>query len=107
VTKAYETLSLMPLVEGYSREVVEGRAEVLGYVKDLALNNEGHVQAQDKGIDLPTALLPSALALLAQVGWCGCVRRGGCARTAALTECSGGALPPAPAFLALCSSTRT
>lgn len=66
ITKAYDMLRSMPLVDGYSGAVVAGRGQVLEFIKDAALDNEGRVAA-DKGIDLPTNLLPSALALLAQV----------------------------------------
>lgn len=55
----------MPLTEGYSQDVIAGRKELLDYLKEEALLHEGRVQR--KGIDVPIQLLPSALALLAQV----------------------------------------
>jgi hypothetical protein len=57
----------MDTLEGYSPQVMDGRVEVLNLLKESALLQDGKVQ-DHKGLDLPMRLLPSALALLAQVG---------------------------------------
>lgn len=67
ITKAYDRLVSMDTLEGYSPQVMDGRVEVLNLLKESALLQDGKVQ-DDKGLDLPMRLLPSALALLAQVG---------------------------------------
>jgi len=66
ITKAYDRLVSMETLEGYSAQALEGRVEVLSMLKESALLCDGRVQ-QDKGLDLPMSLMPSALALLAQV----------------------------------------
>lgn len=78
VTKAHDYLWTLPLTQGYSEDVVEGRRELLDNIKERALLQEGRVKQDSKGIDVPVQLLPSALALLAQVraycvhGWLRC-----------------------------------
>lgn len=67
ISKAHDVLLSMPLTDGYSSDVIAGRRELLDYLKEEALLHEGRVQQTDKGIDVPIQLLPSALALLAQV----------------------------------------
>lgn len=79
VTKAHEYLWTLPLTDGYSPDVIEGRRELLDSIKERALLQEGKVKQQDKGIDVPVQLLPSALALLAQV--CGSSRSVGLVAT--------------------------
>lgn len=69
ISKAHDILLSMPLTDGYSSDVIAGRRELLDYLKEEALLHEGRVQ-QSKGIDVPIQLLPSALALLAQVRPC-------------------------------------
>lgn len=69
ISKAHDVLLSMPLTEGYSPDVIAGRRELLDYLKEEALLHEGQVQP-GKGIDVPIQLLPSALALLAQVSYC-------------------------------------
>jgi hypothetical protein len=66
ITKAFDRLVSMDTLEGYSAESMDGRVEVLNMLKESALLQDGKVQ-QDKGLDLPSRLVPSALALLAQV----------------------------------------
>lgn len=66
ITKAYDRLVSMEMLEGFSAEALEGRVEVLNVLKESALLQDGRVQP-DRGLDLPTRLMPSALALLAQV----------------------------------------
>lgn len=66
ITKAYDRLVSMDMLEGYSAQAMGGRVEVLNMLKESALLRDGKVQ-HDKGLDLPMALMPSALALLAQV----------------------------------------
>ncbi|KAF6262514.1 hypothetical protein COO60DRAFT_613137 [Scenedesmus sp. NREL 46B-D3] len=67
VTKAHASLWALPLTKGYSDDVIEGRRELLDSIKERALLQEGRVKQDSKGIDLPVQLLPSALALLAQI----------------------------------------
>uniref|UniRef100_A0A383WG92 Uncharacterized protein n=1 Tax=Tetradesmus obliquus TaxID=3088 RepID=A0A383WG92_TETOB len=67
VTKAHDYLWTLPLTQGYSEDVVEGRRELLDNIKERALLQEGRVKQDSKGIDVPVQLLPSALALLAQI----------------------------------------
>lgn len=67
ITKAYDRLVSMDTLEGYSAQAMDGRVEVLNMLKESALLQDGKVQ-HDRGLDLPMRLLPSALALLAQVG---------------------------------------
>eukprot|EP00882_Tetradesmus_deserticola_P023043 GHRQ01025074.1.p1 GENE.GHRQ01025074.1~~GHRQ01025074.1.p1 ORF type:complete len:372 (+),score=123.53 GHRQ01025074.1:139-1254(+) len=67
VTKAHDYLWTLPLTQGYSDDVIEGRRELLDSIKERALLQEGRVKQDSKGIDLPVQLLPSALALLAQI----------------------------------------
>lgn len=66
ITKAYDRLVSMDMLEGYSAQAMDGRVEVLNMLKESALLRDGKVQS-DKGLDLPMDLMPSALALLAQV----------------------------------------
>lgn len=66
ITKAYDRLVTMDVLEGYSSQALEGRVEVLNMLKESALLRDGKVQDQ-RGLDLPMRLLPSALALLSQV----------------------------------------
>lgn len=66
ITKAFDRLVSMETLEGYSAQALDGRVEVLNMLKESALLQDGRVQ-QDKGLDIPMRLLPSALALLAQV----------------------------------------
>lgn len=66
ITKAFDRLVSLDTLEGYSAEAMDGRVEVLNMLKESALLQDGKVQ-QDKGLDLPSRLVPSALALLAQV----------------------------------------
>jgi hypothetical protein len=66
ITKAFDRLVSMDTLAGYSAEAMDGRVEVLNMLKESALLQDGKVQ-QDKGLDLPARLVPSALALLAQV----------------------------------------
>jgi hypothetical protein len=70
VTKAHDYLWTLPLIQGYSEDVIEGRRELLDSIKERALLQEGRVKQDSKGIDVPVQLLPSALALLAQVRVC-------------------------------------
>jgi hypothetical protein len=67
VTKAHDYLWTLPLTQGYSDDVIEGRRELLDNIKERALLQEGRVKQDSRGIDVPVQLLPSALALLAQV----------------------------------------
>jgi hypothetical protein len=85
VTKAHDYLWTLPLTQGYSEDVIEGRRELLDSIKERALLQEGRVKQDSKGIDVPVQLLPSALALLAQVRVClkGRLQRPGDARVAA------------------------
>jgi hypothetical protein len=65
---AHDRLLALPLPEGYSNDVVDGRRALLDHAKERVLYNEGRVMhGPNKGIDVPVHLLPSALALLAQV----------------------------------------
>jgi hypothetical protein len=66
ITKAFDRLVSMDTLEGYSTQAMAGRVEVLNMLKESALLHDGKVQ-QDRGLDIPMRLLPSALALLAQV----------------------------------------
>lgn len=75
ITKAYDRLVTMDVLEGYSSEALEGRVEVLNLLKESALLRDGKVQDQ-RGLDLPMRLLPSALALLSQV--CTQAKHGAC-----------------------------
>ncbi|KAF8073049.1 hypothetical protein HT031_000710 [Scenedesmus sp. PABB004] len=68
ITKAHEHMRGLPLPEGYSADVADGRRELLDYAKEQAVLAEGRVAPpRGRGVDVPVQLLPSALALLAQL----------------------------------------
>lgn len=67
ITGAYDDLLALPAEEGFSKQVLEGRRELLDLVKEAIIFAEGKVQA-DRAVNIPMSLLPSALVLLTQVG---------------------------------------
>jgi hypothetical protein len=54
--------------KGYSIEVLAGWKELLESFKEGAIEQEGKVDRDSEGVNIPIALLPSAVVHMAQVG---------------------------------------
>ncbi|GFR41033.1 hypothetical protein Agub_g1466 [Astrephomene gubernaculifera] len=67
LNSVYEQLVDAPVEAGYSETAVSGRLEVLDYVRRDLISSKGRAK-ESRELNLPTDLLPGAVALMTEVG---------------------------------------